>query len=196
VTTPYLQLRKAPAQEIEKYYEWFMATLEQRLKEFEAVYYTTGGEGKLNRSSTSLGPLASWLKQNVEYRYLTEEELAKSKASSPAFTHDGFKQPILTEEWLGRISEIGAYFGEVLRKSFPALAWGLSNKKRKWACFGHPVVMTPTGFEVPVLDRAHVFLLRLHKSSDPATDLIMVFHQWKAGISRELAQDGARVGKG
>ena len=189
--TTYLQLRKAPVQEIEEYYEWFMTTLEQRLKEFEAVYCATGGEGKLNRSSTSLGPLATWLKQNVEYRYLTGEELATAKASSPAFAHDGLKRPILTEKWLGRIAEVGAYFGEVLRKSFPTLAWGLSNKKRKWACFGHPVVMTPTGFEVPVLDRAHVFILRMNKSSDPATDLIMLFHQWKAAISRDLAQTRA-----
>jgi len=182
------EYRAASRKQILERYEWFISTLDSRLVELDTLFQSRGGEGKLNRRSTSLRALATWLKANVEYRQLTEDEIAFAKASSPTWLHESLNAPILTNYWVERSADVGAYFGEVLRKSFPSLEWGLSRHSRKHANFGQPVLVRPSGLEVPVITKAHVFMTGLHRNPDPATHLIMLFHRLKGWIGREFPE--------
>lgn len=177
-----IQFWQASSDEIESYYQWFTSTIDERLRQFAALFASTGGQGRLDFSPKSLEPLAKWLKIEVQFRTPSREEVEKHKAAAPAWVHHTLTGPVLTDFWEERSVDVGTYLGEIFKRKFPRLQWSLSRHTRPHANFGRPVLARPSGLELPVINMAHVFLTGLPKCEDPSARLLGTFVYWKDSL--------------
>ncbi len=179
-----LNFRNESPGEIQLYYPWFVSTVTERLKNFEKLFHSTGGEGALGFTRNSFVPLVGWLKQNVQFRTRSASEIERYRHLTPKWFFDTLKQPILTDLYWHRSGDFGTYIGEVFIRDFPSLRWTLSAGGYKNANFGQPVLRMSSGMEIPPLKIASSIMNGLLKLPDPCKRLITAYEYWEALLNR------------
>lgn len=172
--------------EAQDYFDWYVSTVQDRLSELIALYRSTGGLGELDFSFASLQRLASWLKENVEFRCRDDAEIEAARPTIPSWLADSLRVPILTNYWYNQSANVGTYLGELFIKQYPFLSWKLSAAPRKNANFGQPVLQLKSGMELPPIMIAHTFMAGIQRTPDPANRLVSICALWRGNIEKEL----------
>lgn len=136
-----LKLREMPKKELNRYFQWFMDVLPQRVNELaEAVKQTPGFETwQADCTPASLDTLGEWFAGQVETRNRTEEELQAIK-DRLVFQVD-ISGEELTNRTFSLAMDVGMYFSKVLLKNYPALRWEQPLNDKKFVDYGQPVLM-------------------------------------------------------
>ena len=171
------QLRELSRPEMEKFFDWFIWTMPERLDAFFEFYRETNGTGDLDFQPESLAPLAHWLAVNVEYRRYSSSEMEQIRSSTPSWFHSSLDKPILADEWEEHCFAVGAYFGSIFSRSNGGLLWSLSESEG--IDDGQPVIVSPTtGRILPPLQIMRVTMLGILRYPDPAARMISVYDLW------------------
>jgi hypothetical protein len=138
-----LQFREMPEKELDRYFQWFMDVLPQRLNELaQAVKQTPGFETwQPDCTPASLNTLGEWFAGQVETRNRAQDELHAIHIRLV------FPMEIPGEELTNRTfslaMDVGIYFSQVLLKNYPSLRWEQPVGNKRFADYGQPLL---TGF--------------------------------------------------
>lgn len=135
-----LKFREMPKKELNRYFQWFMDVLPQRINELaEAVKEMPGFETwQPDCTPASLEAIGEWFAGQVETRNRTQEELQTIK--------DGLVFPMdipekeLTDRTFSLAMDIGMYFSQVLLKNYPSLKWEQPLGNKRFADYGQPLL--------------------------------------------------------
>lgn len=136
-----LNLGEMSNREIKDYSRWFFESLPLRKAQLtEAVAQTPGFESwQPNESPSSLNMLGDWFATQIETRPRTHEE-RQAITSRAAFPIE-INNEELTNRTLSIAMDVGIYFAQVLQKNYPALRWEQPLSDKKFADYGHPVLV-------------------------------------------------------
>ncbi len=140
VNVPFDEMPRAQARQ---HFNWFVTQIPERLDVLSRTLSANGGETVcLDFSPESLERLGSWFDKHIESRPMSQDELAQENAVLPEwFIKLGDREDwILTDETLSLCSDIGIYFGEVMRYQYPVLNWDYVKSGRKFIDYNRPVI--------------------------------------------------------
>jgi len=174
-----LKLREMSPKELNRYYQWFMEVLPQRVNELtETVRQTPGFEAwQPDCTPASLDTLGQWFAGQVETRKRTQEELRAIK-DRLVFLMD-IPSEELTNRTFSLAMDIGMYFSQVLMKNYPSLKWKQPLDDRKFADYGQPCLsgFGPVSLN-PVRNGGHVFAHGLASKTKTGKRLREVYDYW------------------
>jgi hypothetical protein len=135
-----LNLREMPKGELERYFQWFMAILPERVSTLtKAVQGTLGFENwHPDRTPASLDVLGTWFAGQVEMRPRTQEELQAIQALQ-AFPVD-IPREQLTNRTFSLAMDVGMYLSQVFLKNYPSLSWEQRTENKRFADYGQPLI--------------------------------------------------------
>lgn len=133
-----LNLREMPKKELDRYFQWFMDVLPQRVKGLaEAVRETPGFETwRPDCTPASLDTLGQWFAGQVETRKRTQDELQKIRTQQQ-FPVD-IPEDELTNRTYSLAMDIGMYLSQVFLKNFPFLKWEQPKGDKRFVDYGQP----------------------------------------------------------
>jgi hypothetical protein len=134
------QFQEMPKKELERYFQWFMEVLPQRLNELtEEVKQTPGFETwQSDCSPASLDTLGEWFAGQVETRNRAQEEV-QAIQNRLLFPID-ISGDELTNRTFSLAMDVGMYFSQVLVKDYPSLRWEQPFGNKKFADYGQPLL--------------------------------------------------------
>ena len=140
---PFKEMSK---KELRAYFEWFLSSISERMKELTAeVRRTVGYEHwEPDCSPTSLDTLGTWYASQVEQRPLTAEEMAEARAALPekySFLEAELPTATLTYRSLSLAFDIGVYLSQVLLRNCDALSWQQVTSGKTYNDYGQPVLV-------------------------------------------------------
>lgn len=138
-----LKFRELPKQELQRYFQWFLGVIPQRLNQLaEEVSQSPGFETwRADYSPASLDRLGEWFANKIETRNRTKDEV-QTIESRLVFPME-IPGEELTNHTFSLAIDIGMYFSQVLLKNYPSLKWELPVHDKKFADYGQPLL---TGF--------------------------------------------------
>lgn len=136
-----LKFREMPKKELNRYFQWFMDVLPQRIDELaRAVKQTPGFETwQADCTPDSLDRLGEWFAGQVETRSRTKVELQAIK-DRLVFPMD-ISGEELTNRTFSLAMDVGMYFSQVLLKNYPFLKWEQPLGNKKFIEYGQPVLV-------------------------------------------------------
>lgn len=141
-----VNLRDMPKDELNRYFQWFLAVIPERVRELTAAVKETPGfePWQPDCTPTSLDALGQWFAGQVETRSRTQSEIDKLQTE---------RFPIVNEELTNRTlsmgMDVGMYFSQVLTKNHPSLGWVQPSANKKFIDYGQPSL---TGFRTMTLN--------------------------------------------
>ena len=138
-----LKLQEMPRKELERYFQWFMDVLPQRVNELAGAVRETAGFETWQPDCTpaSLDALGEWFAGQVQARNRTQEELQAIRDRLV------FPMDIPSEELTNRTfslgMDIGMYFSQVFMKNYSSLKWKQPLGNKRFADYAQPLL---TGF--------------------------------------------------
>ena len=163
--------------EIKEYYRWVLENIPTRvclLEEFINTYY--GYENwKADYSIDSLNLLRKWFNFQVEFREMTEQEIAQIK--STLLFEISFDTELPTNRALSIAYDIGMYYGNLLIKNNPTLNWNIYFGSKKSVDYGHPQIF---GFGKITFNPIRMLNTQLYILKDEPNDncLIDLYNIW------------------
>jgi hypothetical protein len=173
-----LKFRDMSADELKGYRRWFLEIMPARVIELHHAVNSAPdfGAWKPDHSRDSIENLGLWLSHQVETRPRTGGEIDEIKRRSV------FDFEISTRELTNRTYslalDVGMYFGETLRKHYPALEWDQPVKNKKFADFGQMVLL---GFGRATLNPVRIvvtFCYGIASGKRPAKRFDQVYGYW------------------
>lgn len=148
-----LRFRAAEKSKAQEYLRWFLKAIPERIQELARAVRQSKDYSAWNAdfSSDSLQPLGLWFASNVETRRRSDEEL-ETLNQLPIFEF-GVPLEELTNKTFSLAVDIGMYFGETLIHQHHSLNWGQLLDDRKFADYGHPLIL---GFDAVPLNPVRI----------------------------------------
>lgn len=140
---PFKEMSK---KELRAYFDWFLASISERMKELTAEVRRTVGYERWEPdcSPASLETLGTWYASQVEQRPLSVEEMAGDRAALPekySFLETELPRATLTYRALSLAFDIGVYLSQVLVKNCDGLSWQQVTSGKTYNDYGQPVLV-------------------------------------------------------
>jgi hypothetical protein len=135
-----LVFREMPKKELNRYFEWFMELLPQRLDELTRAVKGTHGYEDWQSDGTpeSLNTLGIWFAGQVHTRARTYDELHIENRSVFPMDIPGEE---LTTRTFSLAMDVGMYLSQVFLRNYPALQWEQPLGSKKFIDYGQPVLV-------------------------------------------------------
>ena len=136
-----LKFREMSKSELNDYFGWFLEVLPQRIKELaSAVEESEPFENwHPDLAPTSLMSLGDWFVTQIQLRQRTGEEVQHIMSRVPYPIE--IRNQELTDRTVSLAVDIGMYFGQVLIRNHPSLRWTQPLNDKRFADFGHAVLV-------------------------------------------------------
>lgn len=139
------EFREMNKKEAQKYFEWYMSALPDRLNILIDYFVKTGGgnEAELDYTPESLIKLWKWFIPHVEVVEKSPDELDKELKDAPDLLKDKIstnthKLSVIT---LAIAMDIAQYYGELFVKNFEKVEWGFITKPKTHTNVNKPVLL-------------------------------------------------------
>jgi len=148
---PFLEMNKKEAQ---AYLDWFLSIKKERLRILnEAIKEDNNKEWKFNFEPNSLIPLFNWFKTVITVRDKTKEEIETEHAEIKGLLkgHINVGDKTFTSKTVTICSDVGMYFGEVLRRK-KDLEWSFILNPKQSVEYAQPI-LTKKGVKIDLNPR-------------------------------------------
>ncbi|WP_033541800.1 hypothetical protein [Planococcus sp. CAU13] len=174
------EFREMRKREAQQYFDWFISQIPHRLNQLETLYTwsTESGAHPLDFSRESLAALWEWFIPLVESESKSPEQIKKELANLPEWRHKVYleQSPEFTLATHSFITDICIYFGEVFRKEFPALQWGLVTRPKLLYCVNRPVIVSGgSNFELDPRHLVYIQTLKVQSNKSNNQALLELF---------------------
>lgn len=178
------------------YFTWFLEQRSRRIELVEhavraspeAAYQAWPADGRVE----SLTVLGRWFAGHVHVRPRTAEEIEMAYADNPAwFRRVELDQWVLTDETVSFAVDLGMYFGQMLRRDVPGLAWQVLTNPKRSAYYHSPVLLQTQGTLAMIgspLSLMLVFAYGLVDKTRQPRRLRELFAIWVAEMSPRYSQ--------
>lgn len=169
--------------ELQAYFDWFLASIPGRVKELEAEVRRTPGFESWSADLTpaSLDSLGKWFVGQVEERPLTDDELKKGRESVPekaSFLLDELPTTTPTFRTLSLTFDVGIYLSQVFLKNREGLSWQQFRGDKAYDDYGQPAIVGLGVTRCPPLSIATVLAYRIADGEETAACLRNVYEVW------------------
>ena len=177
---PFFEMNKKEAQ---AYLDWFLSIKEERLEILnKAIINSDNKEWRFDFTVTSLTPLFNWFKSVITIRNKSQEEIKieEEKITGLLKGQIDVGETTFTNETVSICSDIGLYFGEVLKKE-KDLEWSFVLKPKRYVEYAQPILVKQDA-KVDLNPRAileNVARKILDKSFEE-DELVKLYNVWKA----------------
>jgi len=167
--------------EAQAYLDWFLSIKEGRLELLDKIVSKSNKEWVLDYKPSSLTPLYTWFKTVVTTRNKTEAEkqIEENKITGLLKGHIDVGNETFTDETVSICSDIGMYFGEVLRKE-KDLKWSFVLKPKRYAEYAQPILIKK-GVQIDLNPRAIIENVARKILDDTCREdeLVKLYNVWK-----------------
>lgn len=127
--------------ETEEYFQWFMATKDERIEVLKNYIEEEGNENvKFDYTPESLIPLWDWYIEHIVMVKKSDEEIEQERSQYPDFVR--IREEKISYDTLQICYDISCYFGEVIiRNSEGKACWGYKTKPKNMMSVKKPVVL-------------------------------------------------------
>jgi hypothetical protein len=169
--------------ELQAYFDWFLASIPGRVKELEAeVRRTPGFETWVaDLTPASLDSLGEWFVGQVEERPLTDDESKQGRESVPekaSFLLDELPTTTPTFRTLSLTFDVGIYLGQVFLKNRAGLSWQQFRGDKAYDDYGQPAIVGLGVKRCPTLSIATVVAYGIADGEETGTSLRDVYEVW------------------
>lgn len=176
---PFFEMNKKEAQ---AYLDWFLNIKEDRLEILNKVIVESGNnDWRFDFTVNSLAPLFDWFKSVVSARNKTLEEIKteESKVTGLLKGYVDVGEKTFTNETVSICSDIGMYFGEVL-KNEKKLEWSFILKPKRNAEYAQPILVKK-GAKINLNPRAIIENVARGFIDDSfeKNELVKLYNVWK-----------------
>lgn len=132
--------------EVEQYFNWFMETMDERIRYLEEYIHVEDNTVMLDKSPESLITLWGWFQEKIEWIERTPEEIEEEIKQRPDWMRPHILEHTkkLSIQNLMIAWDIATYFGETMIYNNPTIHWGYLMKPKKLYGVNRPRLM---GFE-------------------------------------------------
>lgn len=167
--------------EAQAYLDLFLSIKEERLELLDKAVSTNSKEWIFDYKPKSLTPLFTWFKSVVATRSKTETEKEKeeNKITGLLKGHIDVDNETFTDETVSICSDIGIYFGEVLRKE-KDLKWSFVLKPKKYVEYAQPILIKK-GVQIDLNPRAVIenVARKILEDTYREDELVKLYNVWK-----------------
>ncbi|WP_156916221.1 hypothetical protein [Methanolobus tindarius] len=147
ITPPFERptFREMSKKEAQKYFDWYMSVLPDRIDILMDFFERTGGgtKSELDYTPESLIKLWKWFIPHVELVEKSPEELEREVQASPEWLKEEIKNDThrVNTVTLAIAMDIAMYYGEVFVKNFQSVKWGFITKPKTHVNVNKPVLL-------------------------------------------------------
>lgn len=126
-------------EDVQNYFDWFMAIKDDRLKLFSQQVFESG---HVELSADKLQAIQYFFKDHLAVRKRTPEEVERERSKLPKDLQKIHQVPDyeIIEPTYSIMFDAGIYYGELLRKEVPGVDWAIE-KDKKMVHYGKPVLV-------------------------------------------------------
>lgn len=130
---------KMSLEDVQHYFDWFMAIKDERLKLFCQHVFESG---QVELSASKLQAIQYFFEDHLAVRLRTPEEIEQERAKLPKDLQKIHKVPDyeIIEPSYSIMFDAGIYYGELLRKEVSGVEWTME-KERRMVHYGKPVLV-------------------------------------------------------
>ena len=139
----FLRFEEMDKKQTEQFFNWFMETKEERLKNLQEYIWNDNRDVILDKTPESLMEVWKWFQQKICWENKSDEELREELENRPGW----MREIVLANTQKISVStlriayDISVYFGDVLIANHTNLYWGVLRKPKQLDGVNSPRVM-------------------------------------------------------
>ena len=155
-----LEFKEMSKKQLVNYYEWYIASIPERLNILIKTIKSTPGYKKWQADYTpnSLDLLGEWFAKHVRTRKMTSAEKDEIYEQAPEwFKEVEIGDEELTNKTFSLSIDIGMYMSQVFLKNYPSLKWKhIIKGSKNFVDYGQPVL---EGFKQDYFNPVHILIV-------------------------------------
>ena len=162
-----LEFKEMPKKELVDYYEWYIASIPERVRNLTEAVKSTPGYEKWQPDYTpdSLNLLGEWFAKQIQTRKMTIGEKDKIYAQGPEwFKTVKISNEELTNKTFSLAIDIGMYMSHVFLKNHRSLKWKhIIKGSKNFVDYGQPIL---EGFRGDCFNPVHMLVVLAYSLAD------------------------------